>query len=928
MRELPAETWTEFRAKFQFANNRLAQDMAAAAEDVLGLMGQLRERVASIASDKSGPSTVGLLECLFHDAADQLFCDPLGDFENLKPIGRTLSAIERHRTEMNDLARTLPPVIEISGAELAEFVGPDVRARWRKTWLKRRKSPRPLRLREIILANLWGQMSRRARIDEAFLRVLSQAGLHLIAAWQLYRRHQLTMLANGDREAAALAEEQKWWLRTATALAGEIERLARSYRRWTETAPALLARPVLRRTPQFSQRHQGRIVARWEEDLSQWHRRHRAVRVAIDLDRGLTRVAREAIQISRQSLASLRTEVDEVTREMDGAIAWLEASPDQRGQDVFPLPKASLLPAEQRARDWNDRVSLRVQECLPGEVETIRSSRVLERWKKSWRQLHPRSVMLHALEHSGIDAAREGFREGQTEHTAVIRDIEQARQVVAFGLEVERSGDRSVKNLHQESAANALALLQRRREIQIDPQPAAEAGLCRAEALTLLETHTALEFGQLGLFALLARQSVPRASRNLGRAGLSSVRAASRAFSNFAGKAFQWIAWKLGWERPVAPHLQPLVERTSLSAVLDVQFRHRELPALYQRLFSLAPVEDERFLVGREIEMNGFSRAFSLWQAGRHATLLVAGARGSGKTSLLNCAALVAFQDVPVVRGQFSERIRSPHQMAEFLRKLLQIPAEKDLAAALNEQRQVIIIEEFERTFLRSMNGFEGLRSFLHLMSETSASALWIVSMNRVSFRYLDAVIGLGRSFSHRINAMSVGQEHMTDAIMQRHTLSGLRLQFSPMALGDPRVNRLRRFVGLEQSPRQLFFNALYRQSEGLFRSAFELWMGSIERIEGSVVQMLQPLDPNYKQLETELKTDDLFLLQAVLQHASLTAEESAEVLGIDIEEARCQLERLLALEVLEPEPACPGLRVRPQAGRFVRDALARQNLL
>ena len=240
----------------------------------------------------------------------------------------------------------------------------------------------------------------------------------------------------------------------------------------------------------------------------------------------------------------------------------------------------------------------------------------------------------------------------------------------------------------------------------------------------------------------------------------------------------------------------------------------------------------------------------------------------------------------------------------------------------------MVIIEEFERTFLRSMNGFEALRSFLHLMSATSGSVLWILSMNRISFRYLDAVVGLGRNFSHRINAMSVSEEHMTDAIMQRHALSGLRLEFAPMVPGDPRIRRLRRFVGLEHNPQQLFFNALYRQSEGLFRSAFELWMGSIERIEGSVVQMLQPLDPSYKQLETELKTDDLFVLQAILQHASLTAEESAEVFGIGIEEARHRQERLLALEVLEPEPACPGLRVRPQAGRFVRDALDRQNLL
>jgi hypothetical protein len=928
MSGLPDDAWKEFRARFQLANERFAGEMAGAGEDVCGLIERLRACLDSFAPREAEPATMASLDWLFHDAADRLFCEPLGTFERLGPIGRTLFAIEQHRRDMNDLARTLPRSIIISGAELVEVVGSDVADGLRKAWLKRLKSPRPLRLREIVLANVWGQMSRRARIDEAFERVLSEAGLHLAAEWQLYRRHQLTMLANGSRDAAALAEEQKWWLRTATALAGHIEKLILFYRRWTEASLSVLGRSMLRRTPQFSERHQARIVARWEEDLSHWHRQCRAVRAAIDLDRRLTVAAREAFQITRQALESLRTEHGEVIQEMDRAIAWLEGGEELSNEKIFPLPKATLLPAEQRAHAWIDQVSFRVQECVPDDVEAVRPSRGFASWKKRWRQLHPRRVMLHALNHGGLESAREGFREVETEHTAVIRDIEQARQVVAFGLEIDRSGDRSIKSLHREAGANALVLLQHRREIQLDAQPAAEAGLCRAEAVTLLETHTALEFGQLGLLALLARQSVPRASRNLGQAGLSLVRSATRGFSNWAGDSFQWVAWKLGWERPVAPHLQPLVERTPLSTVLEVQFRHRELPALYQRLFSLAPVEDERFLVGREIEMNAFSRAFSLWQSGQHATVLVAGARGSGKTSLLNCAALVAFGDVPVVRGQFSERLRSPHQMDEFLRGLLQIPVERDIADALNARRQVVIIEEFERTFLRCMNGFEALRGLLQLMSATSGSVLWIVSMNRVSYRYLDAIVGLRRNFSHCINAMSVGEKNMTDAIMQRHTLSGLRLQFAPMVAGDPRVNRLRRFFGLEQSPQQLFFDALYRQSEGLFRSAFELWTGSIERIEGAVVQMLQPLDPNYKQLETELTIDDLFLLQAVLQHASLTAEESAAVFGLAVEEARCRLERLLALEILEREPDCPGLRVRPQAGRFVRDALDRQNLL
>lgn len=928
MRELPPETWKRFVAQFRRANERVASEMARAGEDVRALLEQLRDRLDSIEPGEAGRGATAAFEWLFRDMADQLFCDPLENFENLRPMGRTLAAIEQHRLEMNDLVRRLPHVVEISGAELAELV-PNLRAPWRKAWLKRRKSLRPLRLRQIIIANLWAQILRRARIDEAFEHVLARIGLHLAAAWQLYCRHQLAAQMSGSQDtAAALADERRWWLRTAAELASRAQDLVRSYRRWAEVSPALLERSVMSRSAQFSERRQIRIVARWENDFSRWRRQHRAVRAAIDLERELILVARQSLQITRNAVESLRAEDGEVARELDRAIAWLEAPKEQNTPELLPPPKANLFPAEQRARDWIERISSRVRELLPVEVETVRPSRSVVRWRKIWHQVHPRAVLLHALKHSGLHAASEGLREAESEHTAVIRDIEQARQVVAYGVEVERSEGGSAARLPREAAANALGLLRRRQEIHADPLAAAESALCRAQASTLLETHTALQFGQLGRLALVTRQSAPRAARDLVQNGLMAMRKGSRTASALAGKSLQWTAWKLGWERRVTQNIEPLVEKVTLSVVLEAQRSPRELPALYKRLFSLAPVEDQRFLVGREIEMMGLSRAFSLWQAGQHATVLVDGARGSGKTSLLNCAALVAFPDVPVVRGHFSERIRNPEQMTDFLRNLFQVPGEANLEDALNRRRQVVILEECERSFLRSMNGFEALRGFLRLMSTTSGSTLWILSMNRVSFRYLDAVVGLGRSFSHYINAMSVSQENMTDAILQRHTLSGLRLEFAPLAPGDLRIRRLRRFVGLEQSPQRLFFNALYRQSEGVFRSAFELWLDSIERVEGAVVHMRQPLDPNYKRLEAELKTDDLFLLQAILQHASLTAEESAEVFGIGVEEARRRLERLAALEILEPDPNCPGLRVCPQAGRFVRDALDRQNLL
>jgi len=433
---------------------------------------------------------------------------------------------------------------------------------------------------------------------------------------------------------------------------------------------------------------------------------------------------------------------------------------------------------------------------------------------------------------------------------------------------------------------------------------------------------------RIGLLTHVTRQRGGEALRQLRGLIEKGVQAGSRQLWAEGRRAYRWALLKIGWIGAPRQPVDPVVRRADLAQTLEVQLQARDLPMIYRRLFRLAPVEDPRFLVGRDPEMAGFADALKRWEAGKGASVIVIGARGSGKTSLINCAVSRVFPHCEVIRGQFCDRLLTPEQMSGFARSLLRIPADADVVAALGERRPVILVEEFERTFLRAVNGFDALRMLLDLMYSTGRSALWVFSVNETAYRYLDAVAGLGRHFSHHINAMSVKQGDLTNAILQRHGLSGLRLEFAPLPEEDPRVSGIRRFLGFEQDPQRLFLDALYEQSEGIFRAAFELWQGSIERVEGGIVHMRQPLAPNYQELAAEMTLEDCFALKAILQHGSLTAEELARVLATSREESLRQLERLHLLEVLEPEPASPGVRVRPEAGRLVRETLSRRNLL
>src|SRR5262249_2575408 len=111
-----------------------------------------------------------------------------------------------------------------------------------------------------------------------------------------------------------------------------------------------------------------------------------------------------------------------------------------------------------------------------------------------------------------------------------------------------------------------------------------------------------------------------------------------------------------GGRVPAQPTLQPVVRRTTLRDTLSLAASKGELPPLYGLLFRIAPVEAQRFLTGAEKELAGLEQAVKDWDAGRFAACLVIGDRGSGKTSLLNCAELGAFAEHTLIRGEFHER--------------------------------------------------------------------------------------------------------------------------------------------------------------------------------------------------------------------------------------------------------------------------------
>ncbi|MGC4049006.1 MAG: ATP-binding protein [Paludibaculum sp.] len=863
------------------------------------------------------------IERLMYDSGRPLLFDVVSGLRRVKPQERALSGLEDYESAAEDLLSRVPVDVEVgeqawlgvlaplAGSPLLTLCRPPAPPPRGASLTRTARMLFPARVEPARPAR-WGRVRRACESRPAASRTLAARPAR--SAGVLAGHH-----------GGSFEEQRQRWMESLVALHHHGEDALQNHAAWAAASSERVAQFLLRHSePLSAQQHQELLDGR-QNLFRYWARQRRSVNAVVEVEYELGQAALEGVTCGRAILLQLDQEQAGLLQELETVINWLQTFGLDDTAD-FPAPQNNLVSAEDHASDWQRRLEGFAETHIPQVCDALQPRHPLPVRARAWRQIYPRKVLLAALDGIGHARVLEGCREAEAVHRSVVREIERTREVVEFGLETAREEGQGA--IAQESVSNALALAIHQRQRTQSPRALVEQRLVEGLAGALFLTHFTLEQRRLGLLAQFLRNRGSAAfqtARELGFHGTSEgVRRASLAI----GSAYRAALIKIGWEPPPVEALEQVALRGYVDEVLNLRSDVHDLPMIYRRLFRLAPLQDPRFLVGREAEMGALSAARSLWDAGRGVAVLLVGARGSGKTSMLNCAVAGRFADVPVVQSYFSSRLTTAEDIHGFLCELLQLSPGADCLGALRTSRRVIILEELERTFLRRLGGFHAIRELLRIISATSGTTLWVLSMNHHSFRFLDAAVGLGEHFSHRINAMAVTPEELKSAILMRHHLSGLRLQYPPPLKVDPQMGRLRALLGLQQDPETRFFDALYRQSEGIFRSAFELWQKFMDRVEGGVLYLRQPEEPDYSPLLASLTLQDSQALHAIVQHGSLTVEDHAGIFECTTEDSRLRLEKLIALEFLEPDPLCPGLRIRPEAGRIVHMALYRMNLI
>ena len=898
---------------------------ARTADALEGAWKALLAVIAAQASMCSDPPTipeehdVTTLRRLRSTSFERCLVRPLEALDEAAPARRAIASSEVYHRAQDAWIRSQPERVELTGAEVLEKArawGSRTPWRWVARWVT---EPRPVRWRELVRGKLVRASVGRDGREGGCVVALADGVRQILRVWHATRLPLDAVVDLGVSKAqmeraraGATADRRRIEASGAKALAARRDWLT------TELFPGLasgLARATSGLPPR---RRAGPAGPR--SPLSHWRQQLDCVRDEIALARALEERTASLLGALEQMLeriaeedAALRAELDRLTQ----ALGRDDVRLDELRADLQRAAPSDLL-------DSLDRLVRAEASRLPAKIVVGARLRSRPGLGGRGRTVQPQATFLASYETS-VRPAFEGLLEAaDAPQRELVRELRRASDVVGFAAAAVSAGE-TTEEVAREAVDNAKALLDFLRDAPkervLDGLRAA-AAICRAGRDVQVELYGSWA----GRRFHAARRELERGLPAVGmRLASEAADLAARA-ATMAKQGVSRLSRRIGWRREATSLGAHVSVRPTLPEAFVSDADRPDLPGLYRHLFRPDPLDDERLLVGRRAELGAIAEARDRWEAGHSAALIVTGERGSGKTSLINCAREGPLASLDVARGEFRDRVLSGRALRRVLAEIVGTDPD-DLETRLAGAKRVVVVEEFERTFLRHIGQYEAVRAFWHLVSATTASTLWIVVVNDIAFRLLDAAVGLRQRFSHRIDAGAATPEEIERAIRVRHDLSGLRLRFEdthPVGGLSRRLNPLRRTEDAETR----FFRMIARQAGGVYRTAFNLWLGHIGGIREGLLTMQVPEVRDLSPVLSDLGLSDIFTLIALLQHGSLNPEEHAIVFQQPVEVSRTHLEELAARELVAPEPGRPGYRVRPEAMGVVQEGLFRRNLI
>jgi len=332
-----------------------------------------------------------------------------------------------------------------------------------------------------------------------------------------------------------------------------------------------------------------------------------------------------------------------------------------------------------------------------------------------------------------------------------------------------------------------------------------------------------------------------------------------------------------------------------LNYIIETEKQISNLPLVYQRLYKNIPVDDERFFIGRDKELERINKAYKNWEEGKFAPVAVISEKGAGASSITNITEKKLFADKEVIHINMDKNIYKPEEFFKLISKNLKIDEVKNISELIDKinslsENKIVIIQNIENFYLRIVNGFEVMKMFFQVLSTTNNKIFWISTCNQYAWNYFLRVLKINDFFGYVVSFKKLKDNEITEIIMKRHNMSGYKLKFLP----DKSDINNKQFLKLseeekDQFLRNKFFEDLNKISQSNVGLAQLFWLRSIVSLTDNQINIASLSSINFGFLKG-LSKEKVFSLAALLIHDGLTIEEHAKVFNMSIDQSKLLL--------------------------------------
>lgn len=334
----------------------------------------------------------------------------------------------------------------------------------------------------------------------------------------------------------------------------------------------------------------------------------------------------------------------------------------------------------------------------------------------------------------------------------------------------------------------------------------------------------------------------------------------------------------------------------------------QSLPFIYRKLFDGAPLESVDFFIGRKEFESKFSRILKSFAVSEWCSTFIVGETGSGKRSLVNNLVNFTLKDKEVKYIHFHTTITDSDEILSIIAENLGNKYKctlDELILQLNDKsrKEVFILEGINKLYLRAVNGYEALNTMLTLISLTSRNTLWICTINKHAFNFLNSMLNVQNYFKYKIVTEEIHRRDIRTIIMTRHNATGFTVKYQP----DNFQILKKKFLKVEDPVAEqtylanYFFKKLEDFCEGNIIAAMYYWLQSIESVKDNRIMIKPPSRVVLNELNN-LPMIYLLTLAGIMIHGSLTDDEHADIFNISAEESNKILNHLSNLRLINED--------------------------